>query len=151
MKPNLTTSVCARPVARLLAGLLLSFSLGSAWAEMVIIVNPKNPVANMSAEQVSALFLGKSNVMPSGGTAAPVDQLEAGPLYEEFYAKVAGKSSSQVKAAWSRLTFSGKGTPPRAMASSVEIRKFVASNVDAIGYIEKSAADASVKVVLSVN
>jgi len=137
--------------ARVLAGLLLSLSLGSAWAEMVIIVNPKNPVANMSAEQVSALFLGKSNVMPSGGTAAPVDQLEAGPLYEEFYAKVAGKSSSQVKAAWSRLTFSGKGTPPRALASSVEIRKFVAGNVDAIGYIEKSAADASVKVVLSVN
>ncbi|MEJ5999211.1 phosphate ABC transporter substrate-binding protein [Paucibacter soli] len=132
----------------LLAGLL---SAGAAWADVVIIVNPKNPVASLTPEQVSALFLGKTSTLPSGAAAALADQLETAPLYEEFYAKVAGKSGSQVKAAWSRLTFSGKGTPPRPMANSAEVRKFVAGNQDAVGYIEKSAVDGSVKVVLTVN
>ena len=31
------------------------------------------------------------------------------------------------------------------------MKKFVAANADAIGYIEKSAVDGSVKVVLSVD
>ena len=57
-----------------------------------------------------------------------------------------GKSSAQVKAAWSRLVFSGKATPPKELASSAEVKKFVAANPDAIGYVEKSAVDATVKV-----
>ncbi|MDT9001170.1 phosphate ABC transporter substrate-binding protein [Paucibacter sp. APW11] len=138
-------------ITRSLLALLIALFTQAAWAEMVIIVNPKNPIATMSQEQVSALFLGKSNTLPGGAAAAPVDQVEGAPLYEEFYAKVAGKTSSQVKAAWSRLTFSGKGTPPKTMSSSVEVRKFVAGNPDGIGYIEKSAADSSVKIVLTVN
>jgi ABC-type phosphate transport system substrate-binding protein len=128
-------------------------SLAPTWAaaETVVIVNPKNPAASMTAEQVAAIFLGKSNTLPSGATAAMVDQPEGSPAFEEFYTKVTGKSSAQVKAAWSRLTFSGKATPPKPMANSAEVKKFVAGNPDAIGYIEKSAVDASVKAVLTVN
>ena len=70
---------------------------------------------------------------------------------EHFYSKPTGKSSAQVKAAWSRLVFSGKGTPPKELGSSADVKKFVAANADAIGYIEKSAVDGSVKVVLSVD
>lgn len=132
-----------------LAGLALA-SLG-AQAQVAVIVNSKSPTASMTADQVASIFLGKSNTLPSGATAVAVDQAESAAVREHFYTKVTGKQAAQVKAAWSRIVFSGKGTPPKEMASSAEVKKFVAANADAIGYIEKSAVDGSVKVVLSVD
>ena len=123
----------------------------AAQAQVAVIVNPKNPAASMTADQVASIFLGKSNTLPSGATAAAVDQPESAAVREQFYSKATGKSAAQVKAAWSRLVFSGKATPPKELGSSAEIKKFVAGNPDAIGYVEKSAVDGSVKVVLSID
>ena len=77
--------------------------------------------------------------------------VKSAPAHDLFYTKVTGKNSAQVKAAWSRLVFSGKATPPKELATAADVKKFVASNPDAIGYIEKSAVDASVKVVFSAD
>jgi len=122
-------------------GLLLAGSL--AQAQVVVVVNPKSALAT--------IFLGKTTTLPSGSTAAPVDQAESAAVRELFYSKVTGKQSAQVKAAWSRLVFSGKGTPPKELGSSADVKKFVAGNPDGIGYIEKSALDGSVKAVLTVD
>ncbi|SDD77089.1 hypothetical protein SAMN05428966_105342 [Massilia sp. PDC64] len=54
---------------------------------------------------------------------------------------------SQVKALWSKLVFTGKATMPKEVGSSADVRKAVAANPKAIGYIEKSAVDATVKVI----
>ena len=55
------------------------------------------------------------------------------------------------EAAWSRLVFSGKATPPKEVGNSAEVKKLVSANPNTIGYIEKSAVDASVKVVFSAD
>lgn len=123
----------------------------AAQAQVAVVVNPKSAVASMTAEQVASIFLGKSNALPNGNAAVAVDLPESASVRETFYTKATGKSSAQVKAAWSRLVFSGKGTPPKELGSSADVKKFVAGNPDAIGYIEKSAVDGSVKVVLSVD
>ena len=138
-------------VRQTLVTAVLGLSCLAASAQVAVIVNPKSATSSMTADQVSAIFLGKTSTLPSGATAAPADQSESAAIRETFYTKVTGKQSAQVKAAWSRLVFSGKGTPPKELANSAEVKKFVASNPDAIGYIEKSAVDASVKVVLSVD
>ncbi|WP_353957279.1 hypothetical protein [Pelomonas sp. SE-A7] len=130
---------------------LLSLAGAAAQAQVAVIVNSKNATASMTADQVAGIFLGKSSTLPGGATAAAVDQAESAAIRELFYSKVTGKQAAQVKAAWSRIVFSGKGTPPKELASSADVKKFVASNPDAIGYIEKSAVDGSVKVVLSVD
>lgn len=124
---------------------------GAAQAQVAVVVNPKNPAASMTDEQVASIFMGKSNTLPSGATAEPVDLPESNAAREQFYTKAAGKTAAQVKATWARLTFSGKATPPKEMGSAADVKKFVASNPNAIGYIEKSAVDGSVKVVLSVD
>lgn len=134
----------------LLASLLAMVAAG-AQAQVAVVVNPKSPLASMTADQVSAIFLGKSNQLPSGAAAQAVDLPESAAAREHFYSKATGKSSAQVKAAWSRLVFSGKGTPPKELGGAADVKKFVAANPDAIGYIEKSAVDSSVKVVLSVD
>lgn len=136
---------------RVLAALVFGLAAFGASAQVAVVVNPKSPTASMTADQVAGIFLGKSSTLPSGATAAAVDQAESAAIRETFYTKVTGKQSAQVKAAWSRLVFSGKGTPPKELASSAEVKKFVAANPDAIGYIEKSAVDGSVKVVLTVD
>jgi len=136
---------------RLAAAAALCIGSAGAFAQVAVVVNPKSPLASMTADQVSGIFLGKSNTLPTGATAAPTDLPDTAPARELFYTKVTGKSTAQVKAAWSRLVFSGKATPPKELASSADVKKFVASNPDAIGYIEKSAVDSSVKVVFSAD
>lgn len=129
-----------------LAGIFLA---GSASAELVVIVAKSGPDA-MTKEQVSDVFLGKAPSLPGGATAAPQDQADASPLRDEFYTKLTGKSAAQAKAYWSKLAFTGKGTPPPEAASSAAVKKAVAAAPGGIGYVEKAAADASVKVVLTV-
>ena len=138
-------------IIRLAAGVVLCVAAPGAFAQVAVVVNPKSPLASMTADQVSGIFLGKSNTLPSGGTALPTDLPDSAGTREIFYTKVTGKSTAQVKAAWSRLVFSGKATPPKELATSADVKKFVASNPDAIGYIEKSAVDSSVKVVFSAD
>jgi len=131
--------------------LLLSLLAAGASAQVVVIVNPKSPLSTLTQEQAASVFLGKSSTLPGGGMAVPADLPDVSSVREQFYSKAAGKTAAQVKAAWSRLTFSGKAVPPKELGNANEVKKFVAANVDAIGYIEKSAVDSSVKVVLEVN
>ena len=130
---------------------LFLFGIQSANAQVAVIVSAKSDIATMTADQVSSIFLGKSDKYPNGSTALPIDQPNSSPIRVSFYDKVTGKSEAQVKSAWSRLVFSGKGTPPKEIASTGEVKKLVSSNPSTIGYIEKSAVDASVKVVFSAD
>lgn len=131
------------------ASLLVAAHVASA--QVAVIVNPKSSISALTAEQAAGIFMGKSNTLPNGATAAAADLPESNPAREQFYTKVAGKTSAQVKATWARLTFSGKATPPRELPSAADVKKHVASNPDGIGYIEASAVDGSVKSVLTVN
>ncbi|WP_397533187.1 hypothetical protein [Roseateles sp.] len=132
------------------AALLLGCSL-SAFAQVAVIVNPKSPLTALTSEQAAAVFLGKSASLPGAGLAQPADLPDASAVRELFYTKAAGKTAAQVKAAWARLTFSGKASPPKELSSAADVKKHVAGNVDAIGYIEKSAVDNTVKVVLVID
>jgi ABC-type phosphate transport system substrate-binding protein len=129
---------------------LCGFTAIATAEDIVVIVNPKNSSAALTTDEVAGIFLGKNSTLPGGGTAAPADQAEGSPLRETFYQKAASKDASQVKAVWSRIVFSGKGAPPKPMSSSADMKKFIASEPNGIGYIEKSAVDSSVKVVLTL-
>lgn len=61
-------------------------SMSFAQAEVVVIVNPKNAAASMTAAQVAGVFLGKDISMT--------------PPRGEFYTKVASKDEAQMKAVW---------------------------------------------------
>jgi hypothetical protein len=124
---------------------LTAFAAGTAKAELVVIVNPKSPAATMSADEVANVYLGKDR------SFMPIDLPESATARADFYKKVAGKDTAQVKALWARLAFTGKGLPPKEVASASDVLKFVAGNDNAIAYVEKSDVNASVKTVLTVN
>ena len=132
-----------KTLTALFAAALLAAALPAS-AEIVVIVNKDNPASRMFSEQASQFFLGKSAMF------TPVDQSEGSKIRNDFYQKVADKDPAQVKAIWSKLVFTGKATPPKEYKSNADVKKAVAEDPKAIGYIDKSAADDSVKVILTL-
>ena len=129
----------------LLAMLSLAFS---AQAEVVVVVSSKSSVTSLTAEQTAKIFLGKVVTFPNERTAFPIDQPEGSTIRDEFYSKVAHKNSSQLTAYWAKIIFTGEGRPPQLISGDVAVRKAIANNPNAIGYIDKSAVNHSVRVVL---
>jgi len=127
--------------------LVLGLSGIPAMAEVVLVVSAKNPVTTLTHNQVVNIFLGKVNRFPDNTPAVPIDQVEGSAARNEFYATVAGKSAAQIKAHWSKIIFTGRGQPPAEVLNSSEVKKRVAGNHAAIGYIDNSALDNSVKAL----
>lgn len=127
------------PLFALAAGLLAVFS---AHADIVVVGHPG--AAPLTKEQVADIFLGKVQ------SAAPVDQPESAPIRAAFYKAATGKEPPQVKALWARLAFTGKAQPPKEVADAAAVKKAVAADPKAVGYIDKDAVDDSVKVLLTL-
>ena len=108
--------------------------------DIVVIVNPAS--APLSKEQIADIYLARSSAR------TPIDQAAGSSIYAEFYKKATGHDAAQVRAIWSKILFTGRGVPPKQLPDSEAVKKAVASNPKAVGYIEKSAVDASVKVVM---
>lgn len=127
--------------------LLISLGFSSlAFAEVAVVVNSGNGAA-VSDSEISRIFLGKLKKFSGGESVKPVNSKMGGDARVEFEKKVLKKSSSQVKAYWSKLVFSGKGKPPKELGSDADIIKYVAENPGAIGYVDAASVDASVKVL----
>ena len=118
--------------------------------ELVVIVSSKSAVSTLRQEQVADIFLGQIASFPGGAEAVALDLRIGSPERDEFYAKVTSKSPPLMKAYWTKMIFTGRGQPPREVAGNAAMRKLVADNPGLIGYIDKSALDASVKAVLLV-
>ncbi len=123
---------------------------GAAAGELVVIVSSKSPVTSLRPDQVADIFLGQIANFPGGTEAVALDQSIGSPERDEFYNKVASKTRPLVKAHWTKMIFTGRGQPPKEIGGSAAVRKMVADNPSLIGYIDKSALDASVKTVLLV-
>jgi len=118
-----------------------------ASAEVAVIVSASNGNASIDQATISKIFLGKAKSFPDGAQAVPVDQDDGSASREAFNSTVLGKSASQLKSYWSRLIFTGKGTPPKQSGDDAAVKALVAANPNLIGYIDASAVDGSVKVV----
>jgi ABC-type phosphate transport system substrate-binding protein len=129
-------------------GLALSLASRSVLADVVAVVSAKSTVTTLSRSEVTDIFLGRASRFPNGVQAVPIDQADGSVARDEFYAKLAGKTAAQLKAYWSKIIFTGRGQPPPVVANSVELKKRLAANPAAIGYMEQDLVDDSVRVVL---
>ena len=124
---------------------LLVFSLSSR-AEIAVIVHLSN-TDNLNSQAISQLFLGQVSSFPSGGVAIPIALIRGNSYREYFNETVLKKTENQYKAFWSRLVFTGKGTPPKSGASDAEMIELIAANPNMIGYISTSAVNDTIKVI----
>jgi ABC-type phosphate transport system substrate-binding protein len=139
---------CMNRVVLATFGLALSLTTGAASADVVAVVSANSTIMTLSKSEVTDIFLGRVSRFPDGAQAVPIDQAEGSVVRDQFYAKVVGKSPAQVKAFWSKIIFTGRGQPPKAVPNSIEMKKRIVENPAAIGYIEEQLVDNTVRVVL---
>ena len=138
----------ASPRVRIAAGLALALGFSAITrAEVVAVVSAKSPVQFLERAELSDIFLGRKMRFPNGQQAVPVDLDVGSPSRDEFYTNLVGVSAVQLKAHWSKIIFTGRGKPPRSVASGVDARKLVASNPQCIAYLDRSLVDDSVKII----
>jgi ABC-type phosphate transport system substrate-binding protein len=128
-------------------GLALSLALGSARADIVVVVSAKSSVKILTRAQLANIYLGRTNRLPNGDTATPIDQRGGSRAHAEFYSEYLGRSEAQIEAHWARLIFTGRGQPPRTAPDAAAVAAAVAGNPDAIGYIDFNRVDGRLRVV----
>lgn len=109
-----------------------------AHADIAVIVNSANSGTSLRLSDVQSIFLGLQTRLPNGSAVIPVDQGQNQAIRQQFYQLVAGKNSVEMKTYWSRSNFTGRGTPPAVVAGGSAVLSHVASDKNAIGYVDSS-------------
>lgn len=129
---------------------LLFFSLlAQAHAPIAIIVNPSNNT-QFDERTVRQIFLGQIKTYPDGSEARTYDNLGNSDLRSGFITKVLRRNESTMNAYWARMIFTAKATPPQELPNSDSVKKTVANNKNAIGYIEADLVDSTVRVIITI-
>lgn len=131
-------------------GLALILASHTVMADVVAVVSAKSAITTLTKTQLADIFLGRVSRFPNGAQAVPVDQAEEAPARAVFYAQLVGRSAPQMKAYWSKIIFTGRGQPPQEVRSNEELKRRIAQDSNAIGYIDESLVDDSIKVVRGV-
>ncbi len=135
-------------LAVMLIALLLS---PRAWPEtLAVIVNPASGVHALTRNETMDIFLGRYRKLPSGIAAIPIDLQPASTERRQFYLLIARKDPEDMSSYWARLVFSGQSTPPFQAADGRTAVDLVASNLNAIAYVKRDAADHRVRIVLEL-
>ncbi|MBC7750647.1 MAG: phosphate ABC transporter substrate-binding protein [Candidatus Saccharibacteria bacterium] len=120
-----------------------------AEADLVVVSSIQNPLSSLTIKQVAHIFLGQARAFPNGDKATPINQTENSVIYNEFYTTMTGKEATLLKVYWSRMIFTGKGRPPLEVQNDEMVKKLLINDASAIGYINKSAIDHNIKVLLA--
>jgi ABC-type phosphate transport system substrate-binding protein len=119
-----------------------------AMAGVSVIVHKDNPVSSLEKADIAKIFLGKMKAFPDGNPVVPLDQKDDSAIKDGFYTSVVNKPLAQLKAYWSKLIFTGKGQPPKAVTEE-EVLTLVSANPNLIGYVDSAKVTPEVKVVYS--
>ncbi len=124
---------------------LLCFSATSL-AEIAVIVSKDSTITAADVGELERVYLGKSKAL-SGTEVVPINQNTKSSTSDTFNRAVLNKSSSQVKAYWSKLVFTGKGTPPKEFDNDAAVIAEVSANPNTVGYIDAASVTDAVKVL----
>lgn len=140
-----------RPVAPVLLVLVLLSVIQPIFGqELVVVVNPAIGIQHLTRREAIDIFLGRYRTFPTGAAALPIDLDGNSPERRQFYLRLAHKDPSDMSAYWARLNFSGRISPPFAVADAHTAVDIVAHNPNAIAYVERAAIDPRVRVALEV-
>jgi ABC-type phosphate transport system substrate-binding protein len=135
-------------ISPLLAVMALALLATAARAgDFAVIVNKDN-VSLIDKEMVAKIYSGDLKSWKDGAPVMPIDLPESNPARAGFSTELLGKTVANVKALWAQMIFAGKALPPKQVAADDDVKKLVAANKGAIGYIKPSSVDDSVKAVL---
>ena len=131
-------------VKTLLALSLLSGKVGAADG-VAVIGHPS--VARLDALTVERLFTGRA-ISVGGVAVTAVNLAQGNALRTRFLQTFVNRDEDSYTAHWLVSRYSGLGGPPRDLASSADVIKFVQSTPGAIGYIDEAEIKPGMNVLL---
>lgn len=131
----------------LLLGLALAATPAAAapGGPIAVIVNPQNPVEDLSGKELKAAYEGYG--LPGLKTQNIALVYLRGEIEDTFNLKVLGVSSKKVKVFWLRRVFEGESDLRKILKSSDEVKAFVGGSEACIGFLPAAEVDDSVKVI----
>lgn len=133
-------------LALVLALSLLTPAIAGARDSVAVIVHPERR-AELSVEDVAQIYLRRKRFWNDGAPVVPLNLPSANRLRERFSRLVLRQSERLLADYWNRQYFYGI-FPPATLASTEAVRRYVASDPNAIGYVPASEVDGSVHVLL---
>lgn len=138
---------------QLLLTLMAALLMPAARAQtktLVVIVNPTIGVQHLTRSEVLDIFLGRYRNFPTGASALPIDLDASSAARNQFYLLLAHKNAADMVSYWARLSFSGKISPPFAVSGVETAIDIVATNPNAIAYVDRSAVDNRVRIAFEI-
>lgn len=139
---------------RLLVSLGLALAMGTIvpfsaaqTGDVVIIVHPDTEATTVSKSELSKIFLKRLRTWSNGDAVIAVDLVPESPVREWFSKLVHERSVITVEVYWKRMIFSGRGVPPKELASSAAVVEFVRTTPGAVGYVSALAEREGVKLL----
>jgi len=127
------------------SGAILGLALAAQAVAGDIVVIMAPGAAPLTKEQVTNIYLGRNLEYK------PVDLPDDAEIHNAFYKRATGRDVAQVKAIWSRLTFTGHAQAPKVLPDAAAVKKAVAADPKSVGYIDADDVDRTVTVVLALD
>src|SRR5262245_29147540 len=128
--------------------ILAPASLAADGGRVAVIVHP-NRHATLSIEEIAQIYLRRKRFWDDGAIIVPLNLPSQAPLRERFSQLVLHQPETRLADYWNRQYFYGI-LPPATLASTEAMRRYVASDPNAIGYVPVSEVDGSVHVILQL-
>ncbi|MBS3934652.1 MAG: hypothetical protein KGZ43_00640 [Sulfuritalea sp.] len=139
------------PAAHLVLLFWIAVAPALARADLVLVAHPGSGIERLTRDEVINIYLGRYRLLDSGLNAEPLDHPADAEARYRFYRSLVNKSPAEINAYWARLIFSGKTRPPRVVGSVERMLELVAASPGVLAYVDRSQADARVKIVFDVS
>jgi ABC-type phosphate transport system substrate-binding protein len=126
--------------------LLVPASSAGEEVRIAVIVHPERR-ADLTVEDVAHIYLRKKRFWDDGAPVVPLNLPSGTPLRGRFSQLALRQSETRLANYWNRQYFYGI-LPPATLASTEAVRRYVASDPNAIGYVPASEVAAPVRVLL---
>jgi len=116
---------------------------------LAIVVHPERTAA-LGIEDVAHIFLRKRRFWEDGAPIVALNREPETAARTTFSRRVLRADPAQLEGYWNERYFEGI-FPPTVLSSGAAVKRYVAADRNAIGYIEWKDVDASVRVVLKLD
>ena len=126
---------------------LASFSFALA-DEVLVIVNSKGPLVNISDKDIRGVYQGEKR-FEAGVKIIPV---ELGGIKEQFLSSFMNTTSKNYRVLWTKKVFQDGMQPPALMSSAEKVVEIVRRENGAIGYINKKdlKGESGIKIIKTI-
>ena len=116
---------------------------------LVVIVHPSR-TDTPNIDELERIYLRKRRFWSDGSPIVPLNREVGSPEREAFSTRILGTRSTFLASYWNEAYFHGV-FPPAVLASGAAVKRYVAADPRAIGYVDADEVDDSVHVVLSLD